>query len=895
MSEQKRLFLIDGSALAYRSYFAFVRNPLINSKGENTSAPFGFTNTLLKLLREYAPEYLAVVFDTGKPTFRHERYAEYKATRQKMPDEMREQIPRIYQVIEAMQVPVLEMDGFEADDVIGTLARQASDRGIECVLVTGDKDFMQLVSPAIKVLNPRKAGNDVELIDEAGVVERMGVSPAQITDLLGLMGDSSDNVPGVPKVGPKTAVSLVQEYGDLETVLANADKVRGKAVQENLRTYADQARLSKELVTIDMEVPVGLDLDAMAVQEFDIEVLSELFKELEFSRFLRELGPEEEEVEVVYETIATEEVLDRLIEAIVGADSLIAVDLETTDIDAMRAEIVGISLCAEPLHAYYIPVGHMDGPNLDRERVLEKLRPMLEDPSVPKCGQNVKYDAMVLVRAGVHPQGFVFDTMIASYLADPAARQHNLDALSLQYLNHKMVPITDLIGSGKKQISFAKVPVDKAAAYSCEDADITRRLEKILAPKLEELRLTELFRDIEMPLVEILRRMEEVGVSVDVDLLGEMSGRMEAQLEGLMAEIYEEAGEEFNINSTQQLGRILFEKLELPHKRKTKTGYSTDVRVLEDLADRHPLPKLLLEYRQVMKLKSTYVDALPRMIHPETERIHTSFNQSITATGRLSSSDPNLQNIPIRTEVGREIRRAFVPGDPSWVLLSADYSQIELRIMAHLSGDETLAESFRADEDVHSRTAALLFSVFPEMVDEEMRRRAKTINYGVMYGMGRYGLARQLGIPPFEAQDFIDSYFATYPGVAKYVEETIQEARKDGFVTTLRGRRRYLPEINSKNTRVREFAERTAVNTPIQGSSADLIKIAMINLSRRIAEESLRTRMILQVHDELVFEVPMDEVDRAQELVVREMERALPLSVPVRVDAGVGGDWLEAH
>ena len=894
MSERKRLFLIDGSALAYRSYFAFVRNPLINSKGENTSAPFGFTNTLLKLLREYEPDYLAVVFDTGKPTFRHKRFAEYKATRQKMPDEMREQIPRIYEVVEAMRVPVLEEEGFEADDVIGTLARQASGRGIECVLVTGDKDFMQLVSPAIKILNPRKAGSEIELIDEAGVVERMGVPPSRVTDVLGLMGDSSDNVPGVPKVGPKTAVSLIQEYSDLEVVLASADRVRGRAVQENLKAYADQARLSKELVTIDTEVPVELDLDAMAVKGFDTGALSELFKELEFNRFLQEITSEEEQVQVVYETVSTEDVLDQLLTEIADRP-MICVDVETTDIDPMRAEIVGISLAAEPFRAYYIPVGHREGPNLDRDRVLEKLRPVLEDPSVPKCGQNVKYDTMVFLRAGIRPRGFAFDTMIASYLIDPSARQHNLDALSLRYLNHKMIPISDLIGTGKKQISFAEAPVDRAAAYSCEDADVTLRLKELLEQNLDEFQVAGLFRDIEMPLVEILRRMEEVGVCVDVDLLSEMSVHLEAQLDGLMTEIYEEAEEEFNINSTQQLGRILFEKLGLPHRRKTKTGYSTDVRVLEELAETHPLPRLLLEYRQIMKLKSTYVDALPKMIHPETGRIHTSFNQTITATGRLSSSDPNLQNIPIRTDIGREIRRAFVPADPSWVLLSADYSQIELRIMAHLSGDETLTASFAADEDVHTRTASLLFGVFPEIVDEDMRRQAKTINYGVMYGMGRYGLSRQLGISAFEAQQFIDSYFATYPGVARYVEETIRQARKDGFVTTLRGRRRYLPEINSKNTRVREFSERTAVNTPIQGSSADLIKIAMINLSRRMDEENLRTRMILQVHDELVFEVPKDEVDRVRELVVREMEGALRLSVPVKVDVGIGSNWLEAH
>lgn len=892
-SPPTRLFLIDGTALAYRSYFAFVRNPLINSKGENTSAPFGFVGFLLKLIREEEPTHIAVSFDTGQPTFRHAQYPAYKATRQKMPEEMQASLPRIHQLVEAMDLPVVQLDGFEADDVIGTLARKASEQGIEVVIVAGDKDFMQLISPRVRMLNPRRGGQGMEWIDEEGVRERFGVRPEQVTEVLALTGDTSDNVPGVPGVGDKTATTLVQMYGDVENVLAHVEEIHRKRVRENLIKYADQARLSRALVIIRTDAPVDLDLDACRFEGFDQEALISLFRELEFARFLEEITEGREAGKAVYRTVREGD-LDRLVQQICS-QGYCAVDLETTSTDAMRAEIVGISLALSPGEGFYIPVAHVEGDNIPLSVVRDRLDPLLEDRSIQKYGQNVKYDTTILCRYGIQPRGFVFDTMIAAYLLNPSGRQHNLDALALEYLNHKMIPISDLIGKGKKQKSFAEVPVPQATEYSGEDAEVVLRLKAKLEPRLEELALMPLFRDIEMPLVDVLRDMEITGVAVDVDFLHTMSEELSGQLDALVEEIYTLAGEPFNVNSTQQVAHILFEKLGLPARKRTKTGYSTDVGVLEDLARVHDLPKKLLDYRQLAKLKSTYVDALPKMIHPQTGRIHTSFNQTITATGRLSSSDPNLQNIPIRTGIGRKIRRAFVAPDPDHVLLDADYSQIELRIMAHLSGDETMIAAFQQGEDVHTQTASLMFGVPLELVTSELRRRAKTINFGIIYGISSYGLARQLDIPVEEARTFIEGYFVQYPGVRAYMDRMIAEAREKGYVTTILGRRRYLSEIHSSNRQVREFAERTAINTPIQGSAADLIKLAMIHIFRRLGSEGLRTRMILQVHDELVFEVPNEEIDPARTLIVEEMEGALDLSVPIRVDVGIGDNWLEAH
>ncbi|RKY67035.1 MAG: DNA polymerase I [Candidatus Latescibacterota bacterium] len=894
MPPRGRLFLIDGSALAYRSYFAFVRNPLINSRGENTSAPFAFTNTLLKILREERPEYIVVVFDTSKPTFRHAKFPAYKATRQKMPSDMKEQLPRIYQIIEAMRLPVIEQEGFEADDVIGTLARKAAEQGIKTILVTGDKDFTQLVSPLIKMLNPKRSGDEFELIDQDAVRTKFGVDPEKVVDVLALMGDSSDNVPGVPNVGGKTAAALVKQFGGLEAVLKNAHRINKPRIRKNLTDFAQQARLSKELVVIDTNVPVDLNLERFRFQGFDNERLIEIFKELEFNRFLRELSPASSREEVSYSTVKTVEQLERLVEKIKSKKRAV-VNLATTDPNPMQASLVGVSVALVPRQAFYIPVAHSRGENLPLKVVLSALKPVLEDEGIQKYGQDIKYSTAVLIRNGVVPRGFLFDTMIAAYLLDPSTHQHNLDLLSLKYLNHKIDSLTDLIGKGQKQISFAQIPIERATLYCCENADVALRLKEIFEPKLVQLGLMDLFQGVEIPLVEVLRQMELNGVSVDTAFLDQMSRELQERLDGLMAEIYHEAGEEFNINSPRQLAHILFDKLGLPSRKRTKTGYSTDMGVLEELARKYELPRRLLEYRQLVKLKSTYVDALPRLVNPETGRIHTSFNQTATATGRLSSSDPNLQNIPVRTEIGRKIRRAFVTADSQHLFLDADYSQIELRIMAHISGDSNLIEAFQNDEDIHLRTAALSFGLPPEYITPDLRRQAKVINFGIMYGMGPYGLAEQLGISPQEAKEFIESYFRVYPGVKDYIEQTIRKARETGYVTTLLGRRRYLPDINSSNSRVREFAERTAVNTPIQGTAADLIKIAMINIHRRLNQAGMQTKMILQVHDELAFEVPKKELHEARELIAQEMEQALKLSVPIKVDIGVGNNWLEAH
>jgi DNA polymerase-1 len=900
----KKLFLIDATALAYRSFFAFQRNPLINSKGENTSAIFGFLNSLLKIIDEQQPDYLAAVFDPPGKTFRHEIYEAYKATRQKMPDEMSEQLPRIKQVLEALNIATVEVPGLEADDVMGILARQAEEQGLEIFLVTGDKDFMQLVSPRIKMYNPKPTG--VEIMGEAEVQQKMGVSPRQIIDYLSLTGDSSDNVPGVAGIGPKTATELLAEFDSLENLYHNLERVGRDAVREKLTKDRENAFLSRRLVTIDTDKPLPLEIDHFAVRPPHAAKAFELMKELEFNSLLERFKPSSAAPALDYRTVENWQQFDDLVQQLHQCQQF-TLDLETTDVDPMRAEIVGLSFCWRAGLAYYVPVASKRSATSDDlfseksehglalAKVLAGLKPILENPTIAKCGQNVKYDLLVLARAGVEVKGVDFDTMVASYVINPSLRQHNLDALALEYLNYQKIPTKELIGSGKNQITMAEVPLAKISRYACEDADFTQRLRHALEPKLIEYDLKKLFDEVEIPLIAVLMDMERTGVSLDVPYLNEMSRELELRLNELMRYIYEIAGEHFNINSPKQLADVLFKKLKLPVIRKTKTGPSTDVSVLEVLARQHPLPLELLEYRQLAKLKSTYVDALPRLIHPQTGRVHTSYNQTVAATGRLSSSDPNLQNIPIRTEIGSRIRKAFVPRDARHVLLDADYSQIELRIMAHLSQDPTLIRAFQEGKDIHRETAALVFKVPPAEVTDDMRRRAKEVNFGIMYGMGAYGLASRLEIPQEEAEMFITSYFASYPKIQDFMMATQEFARQHGYVTTLLNRRRYLPDIRSDNRRIREFAERNAINTPIQGSAADLIKVAMINIFRRLNEQKLASKMILQVHDELVFEVPQQEVDVVKELVRTEMENAIQLSVPIRVDIGVGDNWLAAH
>ncbi len=894
MRKKKRLFLIDGSALAYRSYFAFIRNPLINSKGENTSAVFGFTNSIMKILKDENPDYIAVVFDTKAPTFRHEIFADYKSTRAKMPVEMSNQLPRIGEVAEGMNLPILEVEGFEADDLMGTLAERAKRKALEVILVTGDKDFLQLVDEDIKVLNPKRGGEEPELLDKKGVERKFGVSPEKVVEVLALMGDASDNIPGIPGIGEKTALELIREFGDVEKVLANADKVKRKNVQKNLKEHPDLARLSKRLVIIDTNVPFKLDLEKLKRKKFDLPRLKELFKELEFTRLLQEISSLETKEKLDYRIVTSRNELRELIGDLEKIGEF-AVDTETTSLNPIDAELVGISISYKEKEAFYIPVGHIDKMrNLDLSATLEDFKKILEDERIKKVGHNLKYDLEIFRRHGVELKGIGFDTVVASYLINPTFRQHNLTYLALEHLDHKMIPIVDLIGTGKKQKTFAEVPIKDASTYSCEDADFTLRLKGILAPKLGLLSLEKLFFEVELPLIEVLGEMEMVGVSIDTQHLKKMSRKLGKELEDLTQQIYHLAGKEFNINSTQQLSKVLFEDLKLTPVRKTekKTAQSTDISVLEILAKGHPLPKILLDYRQLSKLKSTYIDALPALVNKRTGRIHTSFNQTVTATGRLSSSDPNLQNIPVRTDLGKQIRKAFVPRNSEYVLVSADYSQVELRILAHFSKDRTLMNAFERGEDIHNRTASEVYGVRLEKVTEEERAIAKTTNFSIIYGVSAYGLSQSTGLTPQEAAMFIDIYFKRYPGVKSYIEKMIELARKQGFVTTLLGRRRYIPEISSSNRQKREFAERTAVNTPIQGSAADLIKVVMIDIAGRL--KGKRSKMILQVHDELVFEVAKDELDFVKDMVRDRMENTIQLDVPIKLDMNLGENWLEA-
>ena len=895
----KRLFLIDGMALAYRTYFAFARNPLTNSKGENVSAVFGFTNILLKILDTESPDYLAVVFDTREPTFRHELYPEYKAQRADMPQDMIDQLPRIHQMLKILNIPTVSKPGYEADDIIGTFAHKAKDLDIQSILVTGDKDFMQLVNESVIMYNPKRSGEEPEWLDRDNVIKKIGLAPEQIIDYLALMGDSSDNIPGVPGIGPKTALTLLTEYKNLDNVLANIENIKNKRARTSLQDNEKMAILAKQLVTIDCNVPVEQKPDELVVGEPNYTDAFEFFQEMEFRTLTNRFAPEKETVEAKYNLVQTKEQFESFIKEL-KEQTEFAFDTETTSLDPLLAKLVGFSFSWQEGVAYYLPLLTPqttvdDIKPLDEALVLNSLRDIFADPDVKKCAHNAKYDILVLIKYGIQIKGLACDTMVASYLVNPSGRQHNLDALSLSYFNITKVPTTELIGSGKKQITMDQVPVDKITYYACEDADMTWRLKNLFMQKLPTLNLLDLFNNVEMPLVDVLVEMEKNGVSLDEMYLANMSIELDHSLKQLEQKIYALADQKFNINSPKQLGTILFEKLKLPVIRKTKTGYSTDVSVLEELAKEHELPKQILEYRQLAKLKSTYVDALPQLISKATGRVHTSYNQTVAATGRLSSSDPNLQNIPIRTEIGRRIRKAFIPAKKGHILLDADYSQIELRIMAHLSKDKNLNDAFLKDQDIHTQTASLVFEVDPKDITSDQRRKAKEVNFGIMYGMGAYGLAQRLDISPSEADEFIQAYFANYPGVQNFMNEIVKQARAKGFVTTLLNRRRYLPEINSDNRRVRDFAERTAINTPIQGSAADLIKIAMINIQNRIVSEKLESKMIMQVHDELVFEIPLTEKEQMEKLVVHEMENAIQLDVPIKVDIGNGENWLDAH
>ncbi|MDT8340848.1 MAG: DNA polymerase I [Longimicrobiales bacterium] len=916
-----RLFLVDAYALIYRAFFAFINRPLTNARGENTSAAFGFANFLEDLRDTYRPDYLAIVFDAGD-SFREREYPEYKATREKMPEDLEASLPGIRAMVEAYGDPVVELDGYEADDVIGTLATQAKARGIESVIVSGDKDFYQLVDEDVHLLNPGRGGPtgvSAEWVDTSNARERFGLPPDRIVDYLALIGDSADNVPGAPGIGPKTALKLLEEYGSLETLLERAPDLPGKRAREALTEHADAVRLSRRLVTIMRDLPIELDLEALRVGEPDAARLREIFVDFEFRRLTERYttraldadaieSPTREEAR--YRLLTDPRELPALMERIRAA-GWVAVDTETTDLDPMRASLVGISLGIGNGEAYYLPFRHRaassmelalddareDGvPNLPAldSPAMAPLRELLEDPAVVKIAHNLKYDLLVLRRAGVELAGPHFDTMVASYVLDPGRRSHGLDELALELLAHRTTTYKEVAGTGRKEIPFAEVPLEAARDYAAEDADVTHRLWERFTPELKEAGLRDLFDDLEMPLVPVLARMEEVGIRIDVPFFHAMSRKISGELEHLVQDIYKAAGTEFNLNSTPQLREVLFERLELPVVKRTKTGPSTDATVLEELAAQgHEVPRRMLEYRELAKLQSTYVDALPRLVNPATGRIHTSFNQTVAATGRLSSSDPNLQNIPIRTPLGREVRRGFV-ADEGCVLLGADYSQIELRVLAHFSRDSAFVEAFTHDVDVHRQTAAVIFDVPLEAVTPGQRAQAKTINFATLYGQGAFSLSRQLGVGREEAQAFIDQYFERFQGVRRFLDEQVEQARARGYVETLLGRRRYVPELASSNWNIRQFGERIAQNTPIQGTAADLIKQAMLDVHRALESDGRRARMLLQVHDELLLEVPEEELVAVREMVVGRMEAAMTLAVPLRVETGVGRTWYEA-
>jgi DNA polymerase-1 len=914
MKTNAPLILVDGSSYLYRAFHAMPS--LTNSKGLNTGAVYGVINMLRRMLRDFPGAPVVMIFDAKGKTFRDDLYPEYKAHRPPMPDELREQIAPLHAIVEAMGLPMLVIDGVEADDVIGTLAHQATELGQECIISTGDKDMAQLVNQHVTLMNTM----DNSTLDPQTVVEKFGVPPERIIDYLTLIGDTVDNIPGVPKVGPKTAVKWLTEYGTLDDIIANADNIKGK-VGENLRDALEQLPLSHQLATIKCDVPLEFGPTDLKLKPADTEQLKKLFGELEFKTWLSELlsnktgnqtadqapvtATDEEGASTPhthYDIVQDEAAFDAWLEKLQHAE-LFAFDTETTSLEYMQAKIVGVSFAVKAGEAAYVPVAHQvsledadAGAQLSRDFVLEKLRPLLEDANQDKVGQNLKYDMSVLANHGVTLRGVAFDTMLESYVLDSTATRHDMDSLALKYLNRNTIHFEDVAGKGAKQVTFDHVPISAAGPYAAEDADVTLQLHQTLWPKLEaEPRLAELFRDIEMPLVTVLSRIERNGVLIDANMLAVQSKELEHRMLEIQHEAFEVAGEEFNLASPKQIQVILFEKLGLPVLKKTPKGApSTAEEVLMELALDFPLPKLLLEHRGMSKLKSTYTDKLPGRIDPGTGRVHTSYHQAVASTGRLSSSEPNLQNIPIRSAEGRRIRQAFIaPSDHT--ILAADYSQIELRIMAHLSGDAGLLHAFAAGEDIHRATAAEVFGVPLQEVSTEQRRSAKAINFGLIYGMSAFGLARQLGIPRGDAQQYIDLYFERYPGVQAFMDSTRESARELGYVETVFGRRLYLPEINHRNGQRRQYAERTAINAPMQGTAADIIKRAMIAVAQWIETAGLDIKMIMQVHDELVFEIRDKHVKTARAEINRLMVEVAELKVPLVVDIGTGSNWDEAH
>ena len=897
MDKSKSLYIIDGSSYIFRAYFG-IRQFLSTSKGFPTNALYGFINMLQKVVKDEKPDYLCVAFDSKEKTFRHDIYPDYKANRDAPPEDLAKQFPYFEPLVDAFNISSIRIPGYEADDIIGTLALKGSKAGFRVVIVSGDKDMMQLVGPKVQMLDTMK--NKRIGVDE--VKEKFGVPPEKVIEVMGLMGDSSDHIPGVKGVGPKTATELIQKYGSIKELYKCIDEIEKKKLKEKLIQDKERALLSRKLVTIDTAMKLECSLDDLKVRPSKNEDLRKLFSEFEFSSMLAGLESGSEETSKTirplkknYETVLTEAAFNKWIKKL-KKNKIFALDLETTSLRPVQARAVGVSFSCNTGEACYIPLAHsyLGVPDqLGVDWVFDKLKPILEDPEIKKVGQNIKYDFIVLKNEGVQLQGIAFDTMLASYLLNPSSRAHNMDALALEYLGHTTIKYKDVVGTASKEIGFDQVQIDRATEYAAEDADITWRLYEKLSGLLKGDDL-KIFEKLELPLLEVLGDMELQGMALDKPHLQKLSQRIHLLLTEQEKEIYELAGEQFNINSPKQLSVILFEKLELPVIKKTKTGYSTDVSVLEELSAEHELPEVILLYRQLAKLKSTYVDALQEEIFGKTVRVHTSFNQSVAATGRLSSSNPNLQNIPIRTEMGREIRKSFIAEENNKIL-SADYSQVELRVLAHMSEDDSLIDAFINGEDIHTRTAVEIFGTTAERLDAQARRMAKAVNFGIVYGLSAFGLSRQLKIFPKEAKKFIDKYFELYKNVKIYMERTVEDARDIGYTLTLMNRKRYLPDLNSKNRQAREAAERIAINSPVQGSAADLIKLAMINLDREIAQKKLNSRMILQVHDELVFECPSEEEEEMRALVKKEMEEVMPLKVPLVVDIGWGDNWNDAH
>lgn len=957
-----KIFLLDGMALIYRAFFAFIQNPRITSTGLNASAMMGFTNTLLDVIKKQKPTHLAVVFDTSAPTQRHIQFEAYKAQREEMPEDLRKSIPYVFRIIEGFNIPVITMDGYEADDIIGTLAWKAGDLGYDVFMMTPDKDFGQLVRENVKIYKPARMGNSDEILGVEEILKKWEITdPKQVIDILGLWGDASDNIPGVPGVGEKTAKKLIQEYGSMEAILENTDKLKGK-MQENFRTHVEQAKISKWLATIDTQVPIELDLESLKMEPVNEPVLREIFEELEFRTLMRrvlgdsgtsgsnadngaaegasngsgatdlfgnpvattaskkakpqpsnqtslfDVALEDDDeggdagVAVVYKTIQDVKHEYIIADSDTGIATLLLAlqearefcfDTETTDVESLHAELVGLSFSTAPHQGWYVPV------SANREEatlLVQRFAEVLGSDRL-KIAQNIKYDITVLQNYGVTVSGPMFDTMLAHYLLEPDQR-HNMQLLSEKFLGYTPISIETLIGKkGKSQGSMRDVELSAIAEYAAEDSDVTLQLYHVLKPALEDRGLLGLLMDVEMPLVGVLEAMERQGVRVDVDFLKDYSNQLLEQVRGVQASIFQEAGGVFNIASAQQVGTILFDKLKLSDKpKKTKTGqYQTDEETLNALLGKHPIVQYILDFRALQKLKSTYVDALPLLVDAKTGRVHTHFNQAVAATGRLSSQNPNLQNIPIRTELGREIRKAFVSKGPETVLLSCDYSQIELRIIAHMSGDAGMQEAFKQGIDIHTATAAKVWGVGIEEVDKEMRRKAKTVNFGIIYGISAFGLSQRVGISRGEAKEIIENYFKQFGGIKDYMDATVNKAREQGYVETILGRRRYMRDILSANAVMRGFAERNAINAPIQGSAADMIKLAMIQIHDWLNAENLKTRMILQVHDELLFDVPADELAYVEPKIKALMEGAMTLDVPVLVESGKGNNWLEAH